>query len=201
MSTSLSKSRNLTLPTRQAMLQRHPSVLRFWTDNQKLFEDAWIEWEQGGGHHGIILDRTLYSPALREAIERSWQNPEQESSLRDLWTEVFPNVYQAQFFDPEKLPLLRDYFDHVLEAGIPLRPLMELFSTAGAPCSILVRKVTWPRRLSNRFIVTSPIALCGPSLGSYFLTFMVTTVSPLVSLFNGKRAKMLTCAHILMRRL
>lgn len=120
--TLLTKARNVERPSREAMLQRDPSVHRFWIDNEKTFEAAWIEWEKANGHGGIALDSSLYAPALRGAIEASWKDPSQELSVKDLWTEVFPNVYKAQFFDPEKLPVLRDYMDRVADAGIPLRP-------------------------------------------------------------------------------
>lgn len=123
MSTALlTKARTVTRPTRDAMLQRDPSVSRFWNENVKVFEDAWAEWENSEGNVNIALDHSLYAPELRQAIERSWENPSQETSVRELWTEVFPNVYKAQFFDPEKLHILRDYMGQVTNAGIPLRP-------------------------------------------------------------------------------
>ncbi|MEL6688141.1 MAG: 2OG-Fe(II) oxygenase [Pseudomonadota bacterium] len=120
--TLLEKARTVSRPTRDAMLQRAPSVHRFWNENEKLFEEAWREWESHSGHNDIALDHSLYAPALREAIETSWQDPTQELSVKDLWTEVFPNVFKAQFFDPEKIHILRDYMDRVADADIPLRP-------------------------------------------------------------------------------
>lgn len=118
----LTKARNVSRPTRDAMLQRDPSVHQFWNDNEALFEQAWTEWEKNAGHGDIALNRDLYAPALRQAVERSWENPTQEASVEDLWTEVFPSVFKAQFFDPEKIHILRDYMDRVVDAGIPLRP-------------------------------------------------------------------------------
>ncbi|MEO0410832.1 MAG: 2OG-Fe(II) oxygenase [Pseudomonadota bacterium] len=120
--TTLTKARTVLRPSRDAMLQRYPSVHSFWNENKTLFEEAWTEWEKNGGHSDIKLDSSLYAPALRKAIETSWENPEQEVLVQDLWTEVFPNVYKAQFFDPEKLSALRDYMDRVADAEIPLRP-------------------------------------------------------------------------------
>ena len=123
MSTStLTKARTVIRPSREAMLQRDPSVSRFWNDNEQTFEAAWAEWENENGHAGIALDSSLYAPALRRAIEEAWNDPAKETSVKDLWTEVFPNVYKAQFFDPDKLPILRDYLDRVADADIPLRP-------------------------------------------------------------------------------
>lgn len=118
----LSKARNVLRPSREEMLQRSPVVNQFWHENEGVFESAWAEWESNGGDGGIILDRSLYAPKLRHAIEQSWQDPAKEALVKDLWTEVFPDVYEAQFFDPEKLAGLREYIDHVAEAGIPLRP-------------------------------------------------------------------------------
>ncbi|MFC7292810.1 2OG-Fe(II) oxygenase [Hirschia litorea] len=120
--TLLEKVRNVPRPTREAMLQRDASVHRFWNENKKVFEEAWTEWELKGGHGQIRLDDSLYAPKLRHAIEQSWENPHQEVLVKDIWTEVFPNVYKAQFFDPEKLYILREYMRRVSDAEIPLRP-------------------------------------------------------------------------------
>jgi hypothetical protein len=118
----LTKARNVLRPSREEMLQRSPVVNRFWNENEGVFENAWAEWEANGGDGDITLDRSLYAPKLRHAIEQSWQDPSKEGLVKDLWTEVFPDVYEAQFFDPEKLAALREYLDHVADAGIPLRP-------------------------------------------------------------------------------
>ena len=119
---ALEQARQAPRPSREAMLARHPSVTAFWDQHEQLFEDAWKEWEADGGHEGIVLDRNLYAPDLRRAIEESWADASKEGAVRQLWTEVFPNVYEAQFFDPERLGDLRAYLDHVADAGIPLRP-------------------------------------------------------------------------------
>lgn len=118
----LTQARNVIRPSREAMLQRDISVHQFWNDNGKTFKDAWREWEDEGGHGGIVLDRSLYAPELRRAVEQSWEDPSQELSVKELWTEVFPNVYKARVFDPERLHALRDYMERVADAGIPLRP-------------------------------------------------------------------------------
>lgn len=120
--TALHEARNVARPTREAMLQRDPSVHRFWNNNDQLFENAWKEWESAGEHHNIILDESLYDRVLKQAIDQSWENPDQEEAVQNLWTEVFPNVYKAQFFDTEQLHVLRAYLDRVADAGIPLRP-------------------------------------------------------------------------------
>lgn len=119
---SLEYARATARPSRNAMLERHPSVHTFWNGNRTRFEDAWKEWEAHGQDASIVLDRSLYAPDLREAIEQSWANPDQENRVKDLWTEVFPGVYQAQFFDPDRLMELRTYLDRAAHAGIPLRP-------------------------------------------------------------------------------
>lgn len=119
---ALERARTVARPTREAMLERHPSVHAFWDNNEAVFVDAWKEWETALGDENILLDRSLYAPKLREAIDRSWANPDQENVVKDLWTEVFPGVYKAQFFDPDRLSDLRAYMDRVADAGIPLRP-------------------------------------------------------------------------------
>ncbi|SLN66993.1 hypothetical protein ROA7450_03556 [Roseovarius albus] len=119
---SLERARAVERPTRDAMLQRSPAVQRFWGQNKDLFKDAWTEWENAASQRNIVLDRNLYDPRLRDAIEQAWEDPTKETAVKDLWQEVFPGVYQAQFFDPEHLPVLRDYLDEVANADIPLRP-------------------------------------------------------------------------------
>ncbi|MGQ7845163.1 hypothetical protein ACUNV4_11850 [Granulosicoccus sp. 3-233] len=120
--TTLERARAVERPSREAMLQRAPSVQQFWGQNRDLFQDAWKEWEEGAGHQDLMLDRSLYDPRLRNAIEQAWEDPTRETAVRDLWTEVFPDVYQAQFFDPDRLGVLRSYLDQVANAEIPLRP-------------------------------------------------------------------------------
>ncbi|MEM6310282.1 MAG: 2OG-Fe(II) oxygenase [Pseudomonadota bacterium] len=119
---SLALARDIERPTRETMLQRAPSVHRFWNENTTLFEDAWKEWETAENLDGLALDSTLYAPQLRSAVEAAWNTPSKEIAVKDLWEEVFPGVYRAQFFDPAKLPVLRGYMDKVSDADIPLRP-------------------------------------------------------------------------------
>lgn len=115
---SLALARGIERPTRDAMLQRAPSVQHFWSANRDLFQDAWAEWDQ---QEPGVLDN-LYDPQLRKAVEQAWKDPTTEENVRDFWEEVFPGVYKAQFFNPEQLAVLRTYMDKVAEAGIPLRP-------------------------------------------------------------------------------
>lgn len=122
LTTSLEQARTVARPTHEAMLERHPSVHAFWNKNETVFAEAWREWEATGGNDDIVLDRSLYVPELREAIERSWANPKEEAAVKDLWTEVFPGVYKPQFFDLDRLRDLRAYMDRVADADIPLRP-------------------------------------------------------------------------------
>ena len=122
LTTPLENARTIVRPNRGAMLERHPSVHTFWRKNRVLFADAWKEWEADNADGGIVLGSSLYAPGLRKAVEESWAKPDQEYLVQDLWTEVFPGVYKAQFFDPERLKDLRAYLDSAFDAGIPLRP-------------------------------------------------------------------------------
>ena len=119
---SLARARDIARPSREAMLQRTASVHQFWNNNTALFQNAWKEWEKSENLDGLTLDDTLYAPALRDAVQGAWKNPGDDSAVKDLWQEVFPGVYKAQFFDPEKLPALRGYMAKAAEANIPLRP-------------------------------------------------------------------------------
>lgn len=118
---SLEDARAVARPSRDAMLQRDISVHHFWGQNRDLFQDAWAQWEHGRVAEPT-LDATLYDHKLREAVEGAWADPSKEGAVRNLWKEVFPGVYAAQFCDPEKLSVLRDYMTEVADAGIPLRP-------------------------------------------------------------------------------
>lgn len=119
---ALETARAVDRPSRESMLQRHPSVSSFWNQNKDLFEQAWTDWEQAGEGKGMMLDNTLYDAKLRTAVEAAWRDPTKEGAVRDLWKEVFPGVYKTQFFDPEKLATLRRYLEAAAKAGIPLRP-------------------------------------------------------------------------------
>lgn len=121
-SNSLTAARTIERPTREAMLERAPSVNQFWVQNRQLFEDAWKQWEAGENEAHNDLDSTLYDPQLRAAVDLAWKDPSKESDVKALWTEVFPGVYEAQFFNPEHLSTLRNYMDKVADANIPLRP-------------------------------------------------------------------------------
>ncbi|MEM6475244.1 MAG: 2OG-Fe(II) oxygenase [Pseudomonadota bacterium] len=118
----LEEARNTIRPSRDEMLRRAPSVHHFWNTNQSVFEEAWSEWERAQGHGEIALDRSLYSPGLLKAVEAAWSDPSTESAVADLFEEVFPGVYKAQFFNPDKLGELREYMERVADSGIPLRP-------------------------------------------------------------------------------
>ncbi len=119
---ALSAARSIERPTREAMLQRAPSVQEFWIQNRDLLEDAWTQWEASQGDFPALLDGSLYDPNLRNAVELAWKDPGRESEVKALWREVFPGVYEAQFFNLERLVTLRDYLDRVADAGIPIRP-------------------------------------------------------------------------------
>lgn len=116
---ALERARAVERPTREAMLQRAPQVAQFWNDNQELFKHAWKEWEQA---NQTALDASVHDDRLRAAVEGAWKDPATEGEVKKLWEEVFPGVYKTQFFDPERLFVLRSYLDSVADAGIPLRP-------------------------------------------------------------------------------
>lgn len=121
-SNSLSAARAIERPTRNEMLQRAPSVQQFWLQNHELFKDAWKQWEANESDKLNNLDHRLYDAILRTTVELAWKDPSKESDVKALWKEVFPGVYEAQFFNPEQLANLRDYLSGVAEADIPLRP-------------------------------------------------------------------------------
>lgn len=118
---SLERARTIKRPTRDAMLKRAPSVQHFWDQNTGLFKKAWAEWEAETGLTDV-LSSDLYDPNLRAAVEQAWKDPTKEGAVKDLWKEAFPGVYETQFFDPEKLAVLRDYMAAVANADIPVRP-------------------------------------------------------------------------------
>lgn len=120
--TALQKARAVDRPSREEMLNRDFSVQQFWSQNRELFKDAWSEWQAENETKLPQLDSSIFDPKLREAVERAWADPTTEVAVKDLWEEVFPGVYRAQFFNVERLAALREYLDSVADADIPLRP-------------------------------------------------------------------------------
>jgi len=120
---ALSAARALPIPPLADQLRRAPSVFNFWDDNRELFVDAWNEWERSEEFSSVPeLDASLYDPRLRAAVEAAWADPNTEADVSELWTEVFPGVYETQFFDPDRLADLRAYLEAAWDAKIPLRP-------------------------------------------------------------------------------
>ncbi len=118
----LQGARALTLPSREAMLYREPSVEQFWNTNQDLLSHAWQEWEVDQKDDLLPLDSSLLDKDLRNAVTQAWQDPTKELAVQDLLQEVASDVFRFQFFDPKRLADLRDYLESVWDAQIPLRP-------------------------------------------------------------------------------
>jgi len=118
---ALEQARALTLPTREASLNRETSVSHFWNSNRNLLENAWAEWKIENKANILIPDETLLDPRLRKAINEAWENPEKENAVADLWEEIIPGVYSAQFFDLERLAEFRKYLEAVVNSKIPKR--------------------------------------------------------------------------------
>ncbi len=118
----LTKARELPLPSRESMLNRAPSVKRFWEDNNELLVDAWRAWEATDESPSIISGSSLLDAKMRDTVGKAWQDPSTEIAVEDLWQEISPKVFQAQFFDPESLFELREYLKSVADSGIPTRP-------------------------------------------------------------------------------
>lgn len=118
---SLSQARALTLPSREASLQRDPSVATFWNSNRTLLEEAWAAWELENKDSLLVPDESLLDPRLRKAVNEAWENPEKENAVADLWEEILPGVYTIQFFDLERLSDFRKYLEEVVNAQVPLR--------------------------------------------------------------------------------
>ncbi|KAA1160301.1 2OG-Fe(II) oxygenase family protein [Pseudoalteromonas fuliginea] len=119
----LQLARALELPTRQAMLYREQSVQHFWNSNTDLITNAWIEWETTSiDSSTFTLDDTLLDKNLREAVKQAWDDPAKELAVKALLHEVAPDVFQFQFFDPERRAVLRGYLEQVWNSQIPMRP-------------------------------------------------------------------------------
>lgn len=160
--TSLDSARSLKRPTREEMLHRTAAVQQFWTQNKDLLEGAWKEWE-GGDALKSVLDSSLYDPKLRAAVKQAWQDPSTEIAVKDLWDEVFPGVYEAQFFDPARLAILRDYLESAAAADIPLRPPYGISLNRGG--AMLDRR--------------SPGYLAAPGFQSFYRDLMETYMRPI----------------------
>lgn len=117
----LAQARALPLPSREASLHREASVSQFWDSNRELLEEAWKEWEIENKVTLLIPDESLLDPKLRKAINDAWENPEKEQAVADLWEEIIPGVYSAQFFDLERLADFRKYLEATVNSEIPRR--------------------------------------------------------------------------------
>ncbi|MDO6636044.1 2OG-Fe(II) oxygenase family protein [Pseudoalteromonas carrageenovora] len=121
--TQLQLARALALPSREAMLNREHSVQHFWYNNDQLLTQAWKEWEETEvDTTTFTLDDSLLDKNLREAVNAAWQDPSKEHLVKSLLEEVAPDVFQFQFFDPERLAVLRGYLEQVWNSNIPMRP-------------------------------------------------------------------------------
>lgn len=118
----LEQARAIARPSRDAMLQRDMSVYHFWNENKTLFKDAWAEWDESSYNQEYTIDETIYDKELRDAVAAAWHDPTTETGVKNLWREVFPGVYEAQFFDPDRLVHLRQYLAKAEASGIPVRP-------------------------------------------------------------------------------
>ena len=118
---ALAEARALEVPSRELSLRRDPSVAQFWNENRKLLEAAWAEWEIENKDDLLVPDETMLDPRLRKAIKDAWENPEKESAVADLWDEVIPGVYVAQFFDVDRLADFRNYLEAVTNSRVPKR--------------------------------------------------------------------------------
>lgn len=119
---SLAQARALELPSREAMLKRSLSVQQFWDNNKALLADAWKEWDEAERLQAFVPNDALLDSKLREAVTVAWNDPTKEHAVEDLWQEISPGVYQAQFFDPKRLIEFREYLDEIANAQIPMRP-------------------------------------------------------------------------------
>ena len=119
---AFAQARALTLPSRQAMLRREASVSQFWNNNRKILEEAWVQWEVENKVNLPLPGEFLLDARLRKAINDAWENPEKENAVADLWEEIIPGVYTAQFFDPERLAEFREYLAAAANSQIPARP-------------------------------------------------------------------------------
>lgn len=118
----LDHARALVLPSRQEMLQRAPSVQRFWNNNKELLIQAWIEWDKKTKNSFAALQDSILDNRLRDVVTKAWKDPSAELSVSELWEEAAPGVFKAQFFDPKRLSDLRNFLEEAANAQIPLRP-------------------------------------------------------------------------------
>ncbi|EAQ65853.1 hypothetical protein MED121_01540 [Marinomonas sp. MED121] len=121
-SSRLVEARELARPSRQEMLSRSPLVERFWNQNRNLLSEAWKEWERLNKDKLPVLDDSVIDEKLRNAVNQAWADPTTESNVSDLWEEVAPGVYLAQFFDKKNVAILRGFLEEIANADIPLRP-------------------------------------------------------------------------------
>mmetsp|Transcript_2884 Transcript_2884/g.8513 ORF Transcript_2884/g.8513 Transcript_2884/m.8513 type:complete len:323 (-) Transcript_2884:270-1238(-) len=120
---ALSRARKLRAPKPSSTRDGEYEHAEFWEVNDKTLRQAWQEFG--------INDTPAFSawsdqglvPGLREAVRAVQDAPSEEADLRvrELWKEVAPGVFAAQFFDVEYIGRLRAELDRLSAAGIPTR--------------------------------------------------------------------------------
>lgn len=70
LSNQLERARAIDLPTREAMLQRAPSVQQFWDNNKGLFSETWKEWEASAEGSQLDFDDSLLDARLVRLLEK-----------------------------------------------------------------------------------------------------------------------------------
>ena len=95
----LEAARALTLPSREAMLQRAQSVQQFWDGNQELLANAWKEWEAADQVDGNSLNSSLLDARLRQVLTlhgkthlKSWMLNRYGSKLRPVCIPVNSSI-------------------------------------------------------------------------------------------------------------
>jgi hypothetical protein len=118
---ALQAARELEAPVAQSSDNGEMEGAEFWEQHASLLKNAWQEWEAFQQLPHLDADELL-DEELREAVDSAWNDHAKEDEIRKLWTEVAPNVYRCQFFNPRKIKLIREHIDKAsYESKIPTR--------------------------------------------------------------------------------
>jgi len=114
-------------------------------------KEAWKDWDKMT--ETPTLDASLLHKPLRQAVEVAWKDPAgAEDVVKKLFKEEAPGVYEVQWFDPDKIHVLHDYFQQANKAQIPTRaPLRHFAQSQRQNNRSLVRRLPCCRQIFQHF--------------------------------------------------
>jgi len=127
---AIALARSLEPPSVTSTMSGELEGIEFWQEHEVLLQKAWKEWSEAEEQQALpALDEdVLINPALRDAVQKIWENPAKELEDKmllqsSILQEIVPRVYQCQLFTQEGVRRIRQHLDAIQHSsvGIPTR--------------------------------------------------------------------------------